>query len=295
MRKLVEIAQKHERLAVFLAFLAIAAIFLRANPFRGETSAPLDLLVAQDGYEGVRDSLQAPRQALHGGRSDLIDARYPALSAIRAQVREDGSFPLWRFTSGGNPLYFGPLNFLLDPKLFFFLAAPSEGLGLYLGVLVQLALSAFGTFLYLRIFLPAAPALLGGLIYTYSGFNIAWIYILSVQIWLPWMLWANHLFLESGKRREAWVLTGVSVLLIYGLFFSVAAYSFYAVGLQSIIWIWTSRRTESPLPWRRFPLSVAACLAAFPLAISVFAPFYAVIMRQDLSHRLHTGPLPLSA
>src|SRR5688500_8314976 len=170
------------------AYLAIAAALLGANPFRGETVGPFDLLAAHAGWR-VAD---APVTVRHMERSDILDALVPEWMEARRQIRS-GDVPLWNpLRAGGGAALLDPTNALLTPGFAAFAAAPDPPTGFYLSTLLTLVIAGLGMHLLVARECGPWAALFAGISYMACGFLAAWLYWphTHTAIWIPWLLLA---------------------------------------------------------------------------------------------------------
>ena len=203
---------------------------------------------------------------------DIYRLYYPSLHAYFNQLTH-GILPLWDpyravgFPSMGSYLFgvFYPLN---APFLFF-----SVPIALAVTALLHFMLSLWGMFRFLRGFRLAAPAaMMGGLVYTFSGF-------MAFSLWHPslfQMLATVPLVFALGDRwarkggMDRAVLLGIA-MGIQGLagYLQGTVYMLYALVPFLVV------RSLSRLPWRvmlrrRVPEgAVAAILAAAVMAVVV--------------------------
>jgi hypothetical protein len=283
----------HQSHGLYLVLgLILSVIVAGANPFAGETLAPLDILVSSSGFESIASEIGAPKQAVNGARSDLIDSRYPAFKYVKDSLWAGHGVPRWRFTSL-DPMPFTIFNVALDPKIFAFMAIPNDGLGLYVGCLAQLFLMWLGVYLLLRPTLPKLAAFVGGAVYMTSAFNTAWLFDLSVQIWIPWMFWATTRYLQTENRKWLVALCFFNLLSIYSGFYAVSGWALYAVGLLLLFWNF-SHWVDFKTFLKKTGAPILACIASFPLAISNFVPLLSAYTHANLSWRTGYGPLEKS-
>src|ERR1700761_44898 len=123
-------------LATFAGYFLLAAIVLGANPFRGETVGPFDLLTALPGWSnGVE-----PHAIRNSERSDVLDALLPRWMFARTMLRE-GHLPIWNPLPGGGEAGLQNLaNAELNPAFVIFTVAPTAATGLYFATLFNLAM-----------------------------------------------------------------------------------------------------------------------------------------------------------
>lgn len=198
-----------------LLYVAIAAIALGAQPWKGETVGPFDLLASASGWnpDGV------PIEVRHRERSDIVDALLPAWLEARRQLRE-GQFPLWNpLPAGGTAAMLDPMSAELTPGFLLFATAPDPAFGFYLSVLACLVIAGLGMHLFVGRHWRWWVALFAGTGYMLCGFITAWLYWphTHTAIWIPWLLLATDAFADRGSIR-AFVGIGVvtAVMLVAG-------------------------------------------------------------------------------
>ena len=213
----------------FAAFLVVAVIVVGANPFAGETSAPMALLDQFAGWS----SHQFVSAASHPERSDVLDVFLPQWIEIK-EALWSGQSGWWNKVSiNGSPGLLDVSRSCFTPSFFLFLLIQDHWLAFYFACLVKLVVAGLGSFLFFRLFLTSAASFFGGLCFAYTGFNAAWFYWpqVSTSAWLPWLFWAT-----AGwcLYRTPWWLLGVVAtagLLLLGGFPVVSAYGLYAAAL----------------------------------------------------------------
>jgi hypothetical protein len=212
---------------IIIVFVSFYIFVLGANPFKGETVAPVQLLEPYAGWS----THKFESKKTHRERSDVLDALLPQWIEIKKQIKNRDSI-LWNPTaSGGTPAFFNLTSGTLTPSFLFFIAFDSNSLGFYFAGLAKLVLGSLGTYLLLRIFLGPYAAIFGSICFSLSGFNTAWFYWqhTSTSIWIPWLLWATICWYKTANFKWLLVLIPIACLLIMGGFPSVAAYGFYSV------------------------------------------------------------------
>jgi hypothetical protein len=103
--------------------------------------------------------------------------------------------------------------------------------------LAKLVISGFGSYLLLKVFLRWLPAIWGGMVFMLCGFNAAWFFWeqATTAIWIPWLLWATVMYLETEDKKWLPAITIISLLLIFGGFPPVAAFGFYSLALFVLV------------------------------------------------------------
>ena len=133
----------------YLLLVIVAVFVLGANPFKGETVAPMDLLLNQTGWETQKKNISI----LHPERSDILVAYLPIWMLIKEKIYS-GQLPLWLHERSGGLIGIQNLAWgTLTPAYLAFLMVKSNPLGFYLAGLVKLTTAGIGMFLFLRLFL----------------------------------------------------------------------------------------------------------------------------------------------
>jgi hypothetical protein len=278
-------------LHAFLIYLMLAAFVLGANPFKGETVSPVDLLLAHTGYHSIHKSVGFSGSVVHRERGDVIDGTYPGWTYLKKHLR-DYRFPKWNLNVH-SPINISIFSIIFNPTMLSFMAVKDSAYGIYLGGLLQLTIAGFGVYLLMRVFISFPGAFFGGIVYMMSGFNTAWFFVLTTGIWIPWVFWAVARYLESGKQLWGLAVTLTSLCLILSYFYAVAGWTFYAVSLFILFW-----NLFYFSDWKSFVIKniqpILFIGLAFIIAFSSFMPTFDQLDRADLSSRFNTGPLPAS-
>jgi hypothetical protein len=145
------------------AFLCLAALALGANPFSGQTVAPLDLLVSNAGWSSLHRNVRV----LNYGPHDILDNQLPVWMTLKRQIRNGQGALVYPSTAGGDPLSFEPYN----PPFLLFLSVDNDALALYLVALFKLFVAAMGTYLFLRSYLGWLPSVWGSFVFMLCGFT----------------------------------------------------------------------------------------------------------------------------
>lgn len=207
--------------AVVVAYILVAAAVLGANPFRGETVGPFDLLMAQPGWAA---GTAGPHPIRNAERTDVIDAMLPRWMFARQTLR-DGHLPLWNPLPGGGEADLQNLaSSQLTPAFALFASAPTPAWGIYLATLFNLTLAGLGAHVWLSRRLRPGAAAFGGITFMLCGFHAAWLYWphMSTTIWICWLLWAIDAWWERPTASRFVPMVAATALLILGGFPFVA-------------------------------------------------------------------------
>lgn len=203
------------------AYLLLAAALLGANPLRGETVGPFDLLASVPAWnpDGV------PVDVRNRERSDIVDALVPGWLEARRQLRE-GTLPLWNpLPAGGTPALFDPVSVELGPGFLLFAAAPDPALGFYLSVLCCMVIAGLGMHLLVMRHQRWPTALFAGSSYMLCGFITAWLFWphTHTAVWIPWLLLAvDSLAVRDSTRAYAGVACATALMVCGGFPFVAA-------------------------------------------------------------------------
>lgn len=214
-----------------LYFIILAVIALGANPFAGETSAPVDLLSMVSGW----GSYISEKDIQHLERSDILDSMLPQWKECKTLLRQ-GDPALWNpYPIGGRIGIFDVSRSIFTPSFLIFSLFSADWLGFYFACLAKIVLAGFGFYLFIkRLQLSFLVALFGGTVYALCGFHSAWFYWqhVNTSIFIPWLFWALSLW-QTGDRNHLFFLATVccAIFLITGGFPAVTVYGFYAAGI----------------------------------------------------------------
>lgn len=250
-----------------LAYLAMAALLLGANPFRGETVGPLDLLASYSGWhEG--DALVEVR---HGTRSDIVDSLLPTWLESRRQLHE-GQLPLWNpLVAGGNAQMLNPANAQLTIGFAMFALSPTPTLGFYLCTLFTLAWGGLGMHLLVARHCDRWAALFAGFSFMACGFIAAWLYWphTHTAVWIPWLILAVDRYMATGTPRALAGIAVATAMMFLGGFPFVIAIGLGAALVHGVAML--PRQGDSHRPWRILGvpagLVLGLSLVAVPLLV----------------------------
>jgi hypothetical protein len=228
---------------------------------------------------------------------DTVNNELPQHAAFRRRVRS-GDFPAWlALPSGGRPLGTVP-----DAGSFGLLTLPYLVVPLWyapaLAKLLEMAAAGGFTFLFLRrVGLGRAPALVGGLIYLGSGFQVVWTNWPQPRVgaWIPALFWALERGLQRRDLRGFLPLPLVTAMLIFEGFPSVAGYALLAAAGYAAVRVLAGTglirsRVHSLI------LPGAAVVLGIGLAALQLLPLAQRLGQLDLTYRLQTpdSHLPLT-
>lgn len=170
---------------------------------------------------------------------DTVDSVLPKQVEFSRRLRE-GDFALWNpWPAGGSPLGSTIANANIAPLNAPYLLLP-DWLAPAAVKLLEMTVAIGGTYLFLRrLGLLQSAALIGGLVYVNTGFQIAWTNWPQSQIGalVPGLFWAIERFIQARDRRSAALIAIiVAAMVLEGfvavlLFASLAAVPYLAVRL----------------------------------------------------------------
>jgi hypothetical protein len=230
--------------------------------------------------------------------TDTVNAVVPMRAEFRRRAL-DGDLALWTtYPSGGAPLGTVPDVGNISPLNLPYLVAPlSYAPGA--SKLLELAVAIGFTFLFLRrVGVSRPPALVGGLVFAFSGFQVVWTNWPQARVGalIPALFWA----VECALQRRT-IASGLPVSLVLGVmllegFPAVAAYGAVAVGVYALVRV---VRMRTPSSRQRAGLlaglAFAAVLGVGISAVQLF-PFADRLSHLDLAYREQlTDHLPFRA
>ncbi|MEJ2426772.1 MAG: hypothetical protein P8101_20415, partial [Candidatus Thiodiazotropha sp.] len=133
------------RLSPYFILIAISVFIMGANPFKGETVAPTDILANQAGWQNL--ALDVPLR--HPARTDILDARLSRWIQAKESIRK-GEIPLWN----PNPINGTPgIQWLsasvFTPAFAVFLSIDENATAYYFAWLTNLDIACIGSYLFL--------------------------------------------------------------------------------------------------------------------------------------------------
>jgi len=277
-------SSRYKNLFALLFFILLAIIAVGVNPLAKETVGPFDLLVSYTGYSSVAPSNLEVRCR---ERSDILDARLPGWR----KHKKEFYFCLENFNKKKLALIENLYVMIWKPSLFIYTCIPNDPLAFYLSQLIKLIIAAFGTYLFLKLFLSYPASLFGGIVYMMCGFNAGWFFWPQVDtsMWLPWLFWAVALYLISDRTRYLFLITLITVFLIKGAFPAVAAYGLYSVALLIFIYnIFNQKNVYSFFLKSITPLLFIAL--AFIISSDYLFKLVNTLKNVDLSYRQASNP-----
>ncbi|MCU1587132.1 MAG: Protein of unknown function, rane YfhO [Frankiales bacterium] len=275
-------------LCAVLVVLAIGPSLVGIRVFAGS-----DLALA---YAPWRATQPAQAQPDNSCVSDTVDGFIPAAAEFRRELGK-GHVAQWNpLASGGAPLAAVPSNAVWSPLSLPFIVLPTWLAPAWVKLL-EIVVSIGGMFLFLRrLNLARAPALLGGLVYTTSGFMISWTNWPHTRVaaFVPLLLWSLERLVQLRTAKAAVPIALTLAAMLLGGFPAVVGYALYLGGPYFLMRLIATRDTArtfiSTGLLAGVGLAVGGMLAAFQLL-----PFFAQLSGLDLDirHQLPVQHLPL--
>lgn len=227
---------------------------------------------------------------------DTVNNELPMHAEYRRRLH-DRDFPLWlSFPSGGRPLGTVPDAGALGP-----LAAPYVVAPLWyapaLSKLLEMLLAGGFAYLFLRrLGLGRAAAIVGGLAYMTSGFQVVWTNWPQPRVgaWIPALFWALERGLQERRLRSFLPVPLITAAMIFEGFPSVAGYALLAAALYVLVRAGTARRSLLQRV-RSIGAPAAAVVLGLGLAAIQLLPLAERLGELDLGYRVQSpeSHLPL--
>jgi hypothetical protein len=192
-----------------------------------------------------------------------FSAFHHPLFVVSTDQWRHGILPLWNpYAFGGTPLaaaqqagIFYPLNVFL-----WLFLPPWEAMGL--SILVHLALTGLGTFLFLRsLGLHCLSALLGGLVFTWGGFTMSHLGHVGILRALPWIgvsLYGFNAWSDTQKRRYLFCIAVATAFLFLSGYPQTVVYSISLIGTY---FLFARRARWSSIALGLTALGLGVCLS----------------------------------
>jgi hypothetical protein len=278
-------SEHHRVLSRWVLLVGILAVCLAiSSPLMGlRVFFPSDLLLAFDPWRSEAPESVTPS---HGLLWDPVDAVMPQRAEATRRILQ-ADFPLWdAYTAGGSPLAagpegtFGPLNlpFLLSPLWF----APA------LSKLLEMVVAGGFTFLFLRrIGLARPAALIGGLVYVFSGFQVVWTNWPHTHVgaFIPGLFWAIEYGIGRSSVSRIVPLALVVAAMIFEGYPPVAGYALVSGGVYALVRILMARDASTPRKASIAALVMAGVILGVGLTSIQLFPFLDRLGNIDLSYR----------
>lgn len=277
-----------------LFYLALATLFLHRCVFGGDVFLPAGLLghVAPWSAAASPDTLPPWNPLRWDSIAQFYPWRYFAHQAIHA-----GVLPLWNpYSFCGTPFVANSQSAVFYPgSLLFYLLPTAQAFTA--SALLHLTLCGWFTYLFLRRLRCAGlSALSGGVIFTYSAWQVAWLQLptfLATACWLPLALCQiERVWTLSCRRRiGAGTCLGAALgMMLLAGHLQIAFYGLLACALWTFRQLASGRKTRS---LRSTGAAAATCLAALLLGFGLAAP--QILPALELSRVSHRAGTPTAA
>ncbi|MCS6778041.1 MAG: hypothetical protein NZ557_16075 [Chthonomonadaceae bacterium] len=270
-----------------LFFLLLATIFLWRVVFTGEVFLPASLLyhLAPWAAQAPSDLSLPPWNPL---RWDGIAQFYP-WRLFAAQTLREGLIPLWNpYQFCGTPFIANSQSAVFYPPNWIGIVVPTAH-AFGVNTLLHLTLCGWFTYLLLRRLHCAPPgALLGGVVYTFSAWQVAWLQLPTFQAtscWFPLLLYAIH-GAFAPERSAVRALTGIGIaagMMLLAGHLQIAFYGLLASGLWMLALLIACARCRGwDAACRSLGICGAGLAAGFLLAMPQLLP---ALELSRVSHR----------
>jgi hypothetical protein len=193
---------------------------------------------------------------------------------LRHQYLAEKQLPLWNpYQACGAPLAANMQSQPFNPL--FVLFALDPGPRTYnLFVLCRFLAAGLFAYLYLRLFLPFAPSLAGGLVFMLSGYNVLFFNMphLSVDVLLPAFLYGIERLLRQQSTRNLLLAVAVVFLAIAGGM-PESLFLLLTFGSAYFLFRLLSDPAKRSAAGKQLAYFVAANVLGFALAAFLLAPF----------------------
>jgi hypothetical protein len=286
---------RRDRLTVWILGVSVLAVVLAiGSPLLGLHSfAATDMLLDHPPWQTAPPGDYQSHNAIFG---DTVSTFLPLHADFRRAVL-DGDFPLWTpYPGGGHPLGAVPdsgstgalnLPYLLVPLWY----APG------LTKLLEMAVAVGFTFLFLRRLGVARPAaVLGGLVFSFTGFQVAWTNWPQSHVGalIPALFWGVERAFHVRPLGSIVPVALATAAMVMEGFPSVTGYALLAVGIYATVRVIAERRS---LRWSSSMLGVL--LAAVVLGVSLTAaqllPFAERLQTVNLGYRQQSPDIHIPA
>ncbi len=221
--------------------------------------------------------------------SDPVDGFLPAAAEFRRELLH-GDIAQWdNLASGGAPLGAVPSFATYSPLSLPLLALPTWLAPAWMKLL-EMVVSTGGMFLFLRrLSLARAPALLGGLVFTTSGFMVTWTNWPHTRTaaFVPVLLWSLERLIQLRTARSVVPVALTVGALLLGGFPEVTGFAMYLAAPYVLFRVLSSRQRPvtqvRTMTFAGVGVALGALLVAFQLL-----PFASQIGGLDLAARAQT-------
>lgn len=168
---------------------------------------------------------------------DPVDGFLPATDVFRERLAAGDFAEWWSYSSGGAQLGSVPSYAFLSPLSLPYLLLPLELAPGY-AKLLELVVAIGGSYLFLRrLDLMRASALLGGLVFAFSGFMIAWTNWPHTRVaaCIPALFWAVERLVQRRRLGDVALIAGVVAAMVLGGFPAVMFLGLVSAGVYCVV------------------------------------------------------------
>ncbi len=258
-------------------YLALALIFLWRSTFTGEVFLPARLLGHFAPYSSAIPSSELP--VWNPIRWDGIAQFYPWRN-FASQTLHSGSIPLWNpYQFSGTPFVANSQSAVFYPGSLLFYLLPVVYAFNYSAVL-HLTLCGWFTYLFLRrLKCGQAGALLGGVVYAYSAWEVSWLQLptfLATSCWFPLLFQQIHLLIRHEahypaptRNAQAGGLGGIVGLMLLAGHLQIAFYGLFAGTLWALSLLWAEKQEGG---WMCVGKGLGRCILGLSLGLLLSFP-----------------------
>lgn len=277
-----------------LVYFALAALFLWRSTFTSDVFLPGEMLAHIAPWKALAHS--APLPPWNPLRWDGIAQFYP-WRLFASRTIHEGMLPLWNpFQFCGTPFAANSQSAPFYPgNALFYLIPTAKAFGC--SAMLHLALCGWFTYLFLRrLRCSECAALLGGVVFAYSAWQVAWLQLptfLATSCWIPLIMRQAHAAIRGTTRATTAISVAtlglcVGMLLLAG-HLQIAFYGLLACALWAIsLLIDQCRRAGAAAALR----GLAVCAASLGVGIALSAP--QLLPSLELSKISHRVGVPTS-
>jgi len=273
-----------------LLYLFLAALFLWRSTFTGDAFLPAGLLgqIAPWTASAASPSLPPWNPLRWDGIAQFYPWRHFAAETLRA-----GTIPLWNpYQFCGTPFVANSQSAVFYPgNLLFYVLPTAQAFGF--SALLHLTLCGWFTYLLLRrLRCGEAGALLGGIVFAYSAWEVAWLQLptfLATSCWFPLLLRQLHILLRrrpDERSSLAGATAGLGAILGMTLLAGHLQIAFYGL-LAATLWTLGLLVTGDR---RRIARGLGGCLCGLLLGLFLVAP--QLLPSLELSRVSHRAGTP---
>jgi len=242
-----------------------------------------DLLLGHAPWDATAPPSFRPTNPLLG---DTVNNELPMHAEYRRRIH-DGDFPLWlSFPSGGRPLGTVPDAGTLGPLAAPYLLVPFWYAPAMSKLLEMLVAGGFTALFLRRVGLGRAAALVGGIVYMGSGFQVVWTNWPQPRVgaWIPALFWALERGMQERRLGSFLPVPLITAALLLEGFPSVAGYALLAAAVYVSVRSIAVRRSAGERA-RSVGAAAGAVVLGLGLAAFQLLPLSERLGQLDLGYR----------